>query len=135
MLNRILPALQSQPPDSLVGKRLRSNFSVLALRNVERAVRRANEFEVKAGENLNNFRAVSDQLGKDYQIRILENPEDEGNAARVTGRFEAGARIYMDDYIENIASAAPDALIITPEDDAIRTYLRSGAGTRFHTAE
>ena len=135
VLNRILPALQSQPPDSIVGKRLRSSFSVLALRNVERAVRRAGEFEVKAAENLNNFRAVSDQLGKDYQIRILENPEDEGNAARVTGRFEAGARIYMDEYIENIASAAPGALIVTPDDDAIRTYLRSGAGNRFHTAE
>jgi hypothetical protein len=102
---------------------------------VERAVRRAGELEEKATENLGNFRAVSDQLGKDYQIRILENPEDEGNAARVTGRFESGSRIYMDEYIENIAGASPDALIITPNDEAIHTYLRSGAGTRFHTAE
>ncbi len=135
VLNRILPALQSQPADSPVGKRLRSNFAVLALRNVERAVRRAGEFEEKATENLSNFRAVSEQLGKDFQIRILENPEDDGSAARVTGRFESGVRIYMDEYIENIAGAAPDALIITPDDDAIHTYLRSGAGTRFHTAE
>ncbi len=135
VLNRILPALQNQPPDSLIGKRLRSSFAVLALRNVERAVRRAGELEEKATENLGNFRAVSDQLGKDYQIRILENPEDEGNAARVTGRFESGSRIYMDEYIENIAGASPDALIITPNDEAIHTYLRSGAGTRFHTAE
>lgn len=135
VLNHILPALQAQPADSLLGKRLRSNFSVLALRNVTRAARRASECDQKAAENLNNFRAVSEQLGKDYQIRILENPEDEGNAARVTGRFEAGARIFMDEYIENIAGAAPDAMIITPNDDAIRTYLRSGTGTRFYTAE
>ncbi len=135
VLNRILPALKNQPPDGPIGKRLRSSFSVLALRNVDRAVRRAGEFEEKATENLGNFRAVSEQLGKDYQIRILENPEDDGNAARVTGRFESGSRIYMDEYIENIAGASPDALIITPNDDAIHTYLRSGAGTRFHTAE
>lgn len=135
VLNRILPALKNQPSDGQIGKRLRSNFCILALRNVERAVRRAGECEEKAAENLNNFRAVSEQLGKDYQIRILENPENEDSAARVTGRFEAGARIYMDEYIENISGAAPDALIITPDDDAVRTYLRSGAGTRFHTAE
>lgn len=135
ILNRILPALQNQPPESPVGKRLRASFSVLALRNVERATRHAADFERKATENLTNFRAVSEQLGKDYQIRILENPEDEGCAARVTGRFEPGARIFMDEYVENIADASPDALIITPDDNGLHTYLRKGSGSRFHTAE
>ena len=135
VLNRILPALQKQPPDSPIGKRLRSSFVVRALRTIERAGRHADEFDAKATEHLTNFRGVSERLGKDFQIRILENPEEGGNVARVTGRFESGARIYMDDYIENLAEAPPDAVVIAPHDDAVRTYLRSGAGSRFHTAE
>jgi len=135
VLNRILPALQKQPPDSPIGKRLRSSFVVRALRTIERGGRHAAEFDAKATEHLTNFRAVSERLGKDFQIRILENPEEGGNVARVTGRFESGARIYMDDYIENLAEAPPDAVVITPHDDAVRTYLRSGAGTRFHSAD
>lgn len=135
VLNRILPALRNQPPDSSVGKRLRSSFTVRALRTIERAERHAADFEAKASDHLTNFRAVSDRLGKDFQIRLLENPDEVGNVARVTGRFESGARIYMDDYIENLAEVPTDAIVLTPNDDAVRTYLRSGAGSRFHTAE
>ena len=135
VLQRILPALSKQPPESMIGKRLRSGFTVRALRTVERAVRHADAFEQKASEHLTNFRAVSERLGKDYQIRILENPEDEGNVARVTGHFEGGTRIYMNDYVENLAEVPPDSLVITPNDEALRTYVRRGASERFYTSE
>lgn len=135
VLQRILPALGKQPADSMIGKRIRSGFTVRALRTVNRAVSHGASFDQKATEHLLDFRAVSERLGKDYQIRILENPDEVGNVARVTGRFESGARIYMDDYIENLAEVPVDAIVLTPNDDAVRTYLRSGAGARFHTAE
>lgn len=135
VLQRILPALNQQSAESAIGKRIRSGFTVRALRTVERAVRHASAFEQKALEHLTNFRAVSERLGKDYQIRILENPEDEGSVARVTGRFECGSRIYMNEYVENLADIPPDAITLTPNDPDLRTYLRAGPGERFYTLQ
>lgn len=130
VLQRIMPALGKQPADSMIGKRIRSAFTVRALRTLDRAVRHAGAFDQRATEHLMDFRAVSERLGKDYQIRILENPEAENNAARVMGRFESGARIYMDSYIENLADAPADAIVITANDDTIQTHVRRGVGTR-----
>lgn len=134
VLNRILPALQSQPVDGAIGKRIRSPFAVRALRTIERAVRRAGELEQRANEFLVDFRGVSERLGRDFQIRVLENPEDEGNIARVTGAFEGGARIFMDSYVENLSEAPTDSVVVTPNEDGIRTYVRRGAGARFYSA-
>lgn len=135
VLQRIMPALGKQPADSMIGKRIRSAFSVRALRTVNRAVSHGATFEQKAMDHLTDFRAVSERLGKDYQIRILENPEADNNASRVTGRFESGARIYMDAYIENLAEAMADAIILTPNDDSIQTYVRRGAGMQTHDGD
>src|SRR5690606_21980894 len=104
-----------------------------ALRAIERATTHAAEFEKKAEESLADFRAVSERLGKDYQIRVLENPEDESFAARVTGCFEPGVHIYMDAFDEN-APATADRVLVTQEDDAVHTFIRAGGGTRFHSA-
>lgn len=134
VLNKILPALESQPPDSTMGKRLRSSFVVRALRTIDRATRHAGDFEEKAATNLRDFHAVSEQLGKDFQIRMLENPEDEMAVARVTGRFDSGTRIYMDQRYENLAEAPKDAVITTPEDDSVHTYVRNSGGARFYSA-
>lgn len=136
VLNRILPALQNQPIDSVMGKRLRASFVVRARRNIERATRHAVEFEAKAEENLTDFRAVSDRLGKDYQIRVLEKPEEDLATARVTGRFEGGSRIFMDHYIEDLSGAPPDQVINTPDhDDSVRTYTRSNERTHLYSSE
>jgi hypothetical protein len=135
VLNKILPALQNQPPESTVGKRLRSPFVVRALRTMDRAVHHANSFEQKLKENLADFHAVSDRLGKDFQIRVLENPEDEQVTARVTGRFEAGTRIYMNAYAENLSELPEGSVLTAPDDNAVRTYIRSGDGTRFYSGE
>jgi len=134
VLNRILPALQQQPPDSTMGKRLRASYVTRALRSIERAAHHAAEYDRKANESLSDFRAVSERLGKDFQIRVLENPEDEQSSARVTGRFEAGVRIFMNQYSENIAELPADSVLTTPEDDAVRTYMRSSDGEGFHTS-
>lgn len=135
VLQRILPALNKQPPESSIGKRIRAGFTVRALRTVDRAVRHAEIFDQKASEHLNSFRGVSERLGKDYQVRLLENPDGDGNVAWVTGRFEGGVRVYMDEYVENLADALPDSIIITPNEDVLRTYRRQGAGERFYTME
>ena len=135
VLNKILPALQNQPPESTMGKRLRASYVVRALRSVDRAVRHAAEFDRKAEENLTDFRAVSERLGKDFQVRVLENPEDEASAARVTGRFEAGVRIFMDEYTESLSDLPSDRVLTTPEDSGVRTYLRQGDGAGFYSAD
>ena len=135
VLQRIMPALKKQPADSMIGKRIRSGFTVRSLRTLDRAVHHAAAFDLRAAEHLEDFRAVSERLGKDYQIRILENPETDNITARVTGRFESGSRIFMNTYVENLAEVATDAIVLTPNDDAVRTYLRCGAGSHFHVAE
>ncbi len=135
VLNRILPAMNKQAPESAMGKRLRSGFVVRALRTVDRAGRHATEFGQKADQYLSDFRAVSERLGKDYQVRVLENPESEEVSARVSGIFDDGIRIYMDVYTENIGDIPKDAVIITERDDGVRTYIRPKAGGRFHGAD
>ncbi|MCF6287090.1 MAG: hypothetical protein L3K26_18180, partial [Candidatus Hydrogenedentes bacterium] len=130
-LNKILPAMKKQPPESPMGKRLRSGFIVRALRTVDRAARHASEFGAKADQYLQDFHAASERLGRDYQIHVLENPESEEEGAQVTGVFDSGTRIFMDRYVENIMEAAPDAVVSTPEDKGVRTYGRAGSGSRF----
>lgn len=132
VLHRIIPAMKKQPADSVMGRRLRSGFVIRALRNVDRAVRHGKEFGTNASKYLTDFWAVSERLGKDYQIQVLENPENEEECATVTGIFEADTRIFMDVYVPNIAEASPDTLIVTPEDDGVRTYRRTQPGTGFH---
>jgi len=135
VLNNILPALQKQPPESPIGTRLRANFVTRALRTVERAAARAEQFSAKAEENLLDFRAVSERLGKDYQIRVLEDPESEGESARVTGMFEEGTRIFMDTCVENMAEAPGDTILTRESDKGIQTYVRPNARSRFHTSD
>lgn len=135
VLNRLLPAMRKQPAESTIGVRLRSNFIARALRTVERAVRHRSEFGEKAEQYLQDFRAVSERLGKDYQIRVLENPESEEESARITGVFESGTRIYMDFYVENMADASRDAVLTTTEDHGVRTYIRANSGGGFRTSE
>ncbi len=134
VLNRIIPAMKKQPADSVMGRRLRSGFVIRALRNVDRSVRHGKEFGDSAAKYLTDFRAVSERLGKDYQIQVLENPESEEECASVTGIFEADTRIYMDVFIPNIADASPETLITTPEDNGVRTYRRPQTGGGFHRA-
>ncbi len=132
VLNRIIPAMKKQPADSVMGRRLRSGFVIRALRNVDRAVRHGAEFSRNASKYLTDFRAVSERLGKDYQIQVLENPENDEESATVTGIFDADTRIFMDVFIPNIADASPETLITTREDDGVRTYRRTQAGSGFH---
>lgn len=134
VLAKILPAMQKQPAESVMGKRLRSNFIVRALRGVERAVRHQKEFSVKAEESLTGFRAVTDRLGKDYQIRVLENPESEEEPARVTGIFDSGVRVFLDVYLENLAEVPRESLIVTDHNEHEQTFLRPGAGSRFYSS-
>ncbi len=135
MLQKLLPAVRRQGPDSPIAARLQAGLVVMALRTIERQSVNLEEYERHAVENRRNFQAVSDRLGKDFQIRILENPEDEAFAARVMGRFESGVKIYMDVYVENEAEAPKDSIVTTPDSDDVRTYVRAGTGARFHSRE
>jgi sugar-specific transcriptional regulator TrmB len=135
VLNRILPALKQQAPDSVLGKRLRASFVVRALRTLDRSTAHEGEFDVKANDYLKDFRAVSERLGKDYQIRVLENPDSEDEPGRVTGVFDSGTRIYMDVFVENLSEVPSDTLITATEDDGVRTYVRTGGDPVFHSAD
>jgi hypothetical protein len=66
---------------------------------------------------------------------VLEDPEGEDEAARVTGVFEAGIRVFMDCYFENIAEAPQDSYFVTADDSGMRTFIRTGAGSRFFCAK
>jgi hypothetical protein len=136
VLQRVLPALQKQPSDSPAGKRLRASFTVRALRTIERRIAQARHLEEQVEAFRKDFRAVTERLGKEFQIQVLENPDDESTATLATGRFEEGIRIYLDVLPEEPAKVSPDAVIVTPEDDGdIRMYLRAKDGSRFHTNE
>ncbi|MBI1320303.1 MAG: hypothetical protein GC168_15355 [Candidatus Hydrogenedens sp.] len=134
VLQRVLPALRKQPEDSPGGKRLRTPFTVRGLRTIERRLLQARQLEEHVDSYRRDFRAVTERLGKEFQIQVLENPDDENRSTYVNGRFEEGIRIYLDVLPEEPAKVSPDAVIITPEDDGgIRMYLRAKDGTRFHT--
>ena len=134
LLQRILPALKKQAPDSPVAQRLKTRFVLMALKTIERRTRYIKECQDQAEQSRKDFRAVSERLGKDFQIRVLEQPEDEDSAARATGRFEPGVRIYMDVLIGGDEERGDDSVLVTSADatDAVKTYIRAHAGTRFH---
>lgn len=132
LLLKILPGLKKQPPESPVVTRLGSPFVIMALRNIDRQMRNQKEYKQHAEEYRQGFRAVSERLGKDFQIHVLENPDEEERSAKVTGRFEKGVKIYMDMYAENELELLPESLIRTPGGNEVRTYVRGIHVSRFH---
>ncbi len=135
LLLKILPTLKKQPPESPVVTRLGSPFVIMALRNIDRQMRNQREYTHHAQEYRRGFRAVSERLGKDFQIQVLENPDEEQAAAKVTGRFERGVKIYMDMYAENELDLLPGSLIRAPGGNDVRTYVRAINVSRFHVSE
>ncbi len=135
LLLKILPSLKKQPPESPVVTRLGSPFVIMALRNIDRQMRNQREYKQHAGEYRQGFRAVSERLGKDFQIQVLENPDEEQASAKVTGRFERGVKIYMDMYAENELDLLPGSLIRAPGGNEVRTYVRAIQVSRFHVSD
>ncbi len=132
MLQRILPSLRKQPPQSPVVGRLKSAFVEMALRNVDRQLRHATQYNELASKYRNDFQAVSDRLGKDFQMRVLENPS-ESEVARAIGRFDGGVRIYMDVFIEDEKDIPKGGMVITPDGDKeVRTYVRPTRSRGYH---
>ncbi len=134
LLVTILPTLRKQPESSPVAVRLKSPFVELSLRNIDRRLRQGNEYREHSATCRKGFQAVSDRLGKDFQVRVLENPGTDDDAARVTGRFERGILIYMDMYTENELELPPNSLIRTPGGSEVRTYVRTSPVARFHVS-
>ena len=133
LLKNILPSLKQQPADSPSGVRLASQFVQMALRNVDRQLRHASENASLATKYRNEFHAVTERLGKDFQIRVLENPAEE-EAARAVGRFDGGVRIYLDVFADNPAELPEGSVILTPEgDNEVRTYVRPVKLRGFHS--
>jgi hypothetical protein len=128
ILKRALPKLRQQPTDSGVGARLEGAFVSRALNTIDRRTTYAEECAEKAEKNRRDFRAVSDRLGKDFQIRVLENPESDDTAARVTGRFEPGVQVFMELRMEDQSTQPEGSIVSTPDGDEIRAYIRANRG-------
>ncbi|MBI2424306.1 MAG: hypothetical protein HYV27_15855 [Candidatus Hydrogenedentes bacterium] len=131
VLQRILPAIRKQPDDSPLAIRLRTGFATMTLGAIERKQKHIAEYAQRRTESLENFRAVSERLGKDFQVRVLAQ-QDESGAARVTGIFEKGVRIIMDDPPEDGAPPPEGSIVTTSGEPAVRTYIRANTGAKFY---
>lgn len=132
LLVSILPTLRKQPESSPIAARLKSPFVEMALRNIDRRLRNGNEYREQSVTYRRGFLSVSERLGREFQIRMLENPGTDDDASRVTGRFERGIKIYMDMYADNELELPPNSLIRTPSGNEPRTYVRMSHAARFH---
>lgn len=131
LLQRILPTIKQQSSASPLAKRLGGGLIAMALASIERQQRNIQEYETQVKERRRDFRSVSDRLGKDFQIRVLEKAENSA-PAKAIGRFEKGVHIYMDNYAEPDSELPEGCLIVTPESDEICTYTRPTEGALFH---
>jgi hypothetical protein len=135
LLQKLLPGLRDQPEKSPIISRLNSGFVTMTLRSIERQTRFARKNRARSEKHRKDFRSISERLGRDFQIRVLENPEDESQSARARGRFEAGVRIYMDMFVENNGGTADESVIITHAEDKMTTYIRTREGRGYHMRE
>lgn len=129
VLQKLVPLLREQSSDNPIAVRMQTAFVTVALRNIDQRLRHIKDYEERLAQYRRDFRTVSGRLGKDFQIQVLENPDDEERAARATGRFEAGIKIYRDIWVEDESELPPGNVLTTTEDSGIRTYIR-GEGFR-----
>ncbi|MBI2424305.1 MAG: hypothetical protein HYV27_15850 [Candidatus Hydrogenedentes bacterium] len=128
VLLKILPAIRKQPENSPLAMSLRSPFIAMTMGIIERKLKHIKEYEARRASCLDDFRALADRLGKDFQVQVLERPEESG-AARVTGIFEKGIRIAVVDSPGG-ALTPEESCFLTEGDELPHTYYRTNTSMR-----
>ncbi len=131
VLQRVLPTLQQQT-EGPIASRLKSGFVTMELRKISQRVRYAEDYRKRAEDTLHEFRTVTDRLGEDFQVEVLERPEDESLGARAIGHFDEGVSIYLEVVTEDPSEQPPGTVFKTEVDDGVRCYIRERDHVRFH---
>jgi hypothetical protein len=129
LLRRLLRAARERPPEDPLGKRVKSGFMRVAMRTLNSHLERAKECEDSNRDLQADFAQASEQLRKDYHIIVREERQAESQLPTVTGRFEAGVKIYGDPFLLGETSPPGRTVVATADSgDNLATYVRTPSG-------
>lgn len=129
LLKGLLAKTRGPAADSTLVARTKSKFAHWALRTMGQRLKAAEKHRSAAQKVREELAEVGDALWKRFQIQLGEEEPGAKRAARVTGRFDAGVRIYTDRYVMQEAQPARGALLIAPDSGGrVVTYMRGMEG-------